>query len=149
MPTSALELEVTERGDGIKTAELQSIVEKFHACGLHMSLDDFSSQYANFSLFTNVKFETVKLDRSLIAELASNPMNRTLVRDLIQICRAYGMTCVAEGVETEAQVSTLLESGCVYGQGFYYSRPVPARGFEETFLRRPAQGSANVKEGHT
>ena len=140
IPASALELEITERVDGIKTSELQGIMERFHACGLHMSLDDFGSQYANFSLFTNVKFETVKLDRSLIAELTANPISRTLVRDLVQICRAYGMTCVAEGVETPEQISALLDMGCVWGQGYYYDRPMPAREFEEKYLRHPVQG---------
>ena len=142
IPASDLELEITERGDGIKTSELQSIVDGFHACGLRMSLDDFGSQYANFSLFTNVKFETVKLDRSLIAELAVNPMSRTLIRDLVQICRAYGMTCVAEGVENQEQVAALLEMGCAYAQGFYYDRPLPAEEFERKYLRRtPADGT--------
>ena len=135
VPASALELEVTERGNGIKTAEFQAIVERFRACGLHMSLDDFGSQYANLSLFTNVKFETVKLDRSLISELVSNPINRTLVRDLVQICQAYHMTCVAEGVETRDQVSALLEIGCTYAQGFYYDRPLPAQSFAQKYLR--------------
>ena len=138
-PLSALELEVTERGDGLGTDELRELVETFRACGLRMSLDDFGSQYANLSLFTNVKFETVKLDRSLIAELASNSINRTLVRDLVQICRSYGMSCVAEGVETEEQIAALVQMGCVYAQGFYYDRPLPAEAFAQKYLRKAPQ----------
>ena len=136
LPASALELEITERGDGIQNSELRRIVEQFRACGLRTSLDDFGSQYANLSLFTNAPFETVKLDRSLIAELTGNAMNRALVRDLVQICRSYGMTCVAEGVETAEQASILLEMGCLYAQGFYYGRPVPAEEFERSYLDR-------------
>lgn len=135
LPASALELEITERGSGIETSELRKLVEKFRACGLSISLDDFGSQYANFSLFTNVKFETVKLDRSLIAELTSNPMNRTLVRDLVQLCSTYGMTCVAEGVETKEQASALLEMGCIYAQGFFYDRPLPAETLKNKYLK--------------
>ena len=119
----------------MSTAELQDFVERFRACGLHMSLDDFGSQYANLSLFTNVKFETVKLDRSLIADLGGNPISRMLVRDLVEICKSCNMTCVAEGVETEEQISALLEMGCVYVQGFYYDRPLPADVFEQKYLR--------------
>ena len=78
-----------------------------------MSLDDFGSQYANLSLFTNVKFETVKLDRSLIADLGGNPISRMLVRDLVEICKSCNMTCVAEGVETEEQISALLEMAVI------------------------------------
>ena len=146
IPAEALELEVTERGDRIKTDEFREIVDRFRACGLHISLDDFGSQYANLSLFTNVKFETVKLDRSLIAELGANPINRALVRDLVQICRAYGMTCVAEGVETEEQVAALRDMGCIYAQGFYYGRPVPAEEFEKTYLRNAAEQKTISKE---
>ena len=146
IPAEALELEVTERGDRIKTDEFREIVDRFRACGLHISLDDFGSQYANLSLFTNVKFETVKLDRSLIAELGANPINRALVRDLVQICRAYGITCVAEGVETEEQVAALRDMGCIYAQGFYYGRPVPAEEFEKTYLRNAAEQKTISKE---
>ena len=95
-PAEALELEVTERG-GIETGEFRRIVERFRSCALRLSLDDFGSQYANLPLFTNVRFDTVKLDRSLITGLAGNPVSRMLVRDIVQICRAYGMDCVAVG----------------------------------------------------
>ena len=151
IPGSALELEVTERGEGIQTDELRDLVERFQSCGLHMSLDDFGSQYANLALFTNVRFETVKLDRSLIAQLGTNPINRTLVRDLVQICRAYGMTCVAEGVETQEQVEALLEMGCVCAQGFYYDHPLPAAEFARKYLRGcpPSIQNQQGKEQHT
>ena len=135
IPASALELEITESGNGFKTSELRDFVEQFRACGLHMSLDDFGSQYANLSLFTNVKFDTVKLDQSLISDLGSNPISRMLVRDLVEICRTCGMTCVAEGVETEEQIAALLEIGSVYAQGFYYDRPLSASAFEQKYLR--------------
>ena len=148
LPASALELEITERGSGIRNDELRSIVEQFRACGLHTILDDFGSQYANLSLFTTVRFETVKLDRSLIAQLGSNSMNRALVRDLVQICNTYGMTCVAEGVETREQVSALLEMGCFYAQGFYYGRPVPAEEFEQSFLGGAGPARSQEKEEH-
>ena len=131
----ALELEITERGDSVGTAELQQIVDEFHACGLRLSLDDFGSQYANLSLFTNVRFDTVKLDRSLITGLARNPINRMLVQDIVEICGAYGMDCVAEGVEALEQSTVLLEMGCVHAQGFYYDRPMPAEAFEQKYLR--------------
>ena len=147
IPASALELEITEYCDGIDTTELQELVERFRACGLHLSLDDFGSRYANLSLFTNVKFETVKLDKSLIANLDSNPISRMLVQDLVQICQTYGMNCVAEGVETAEQVSALLEIGCIYVQGFYYDRPLPAEEFERKYLRGRVFQPAGTSKG--
>ena len=148
IPAPALELEVTERGDGIRTAELREIVERFRACGLRMALDDFGSQYANLSLFTSVRFETVKLDRSLIAELEGNPMNRALVRDLVQICKSGGMTCVAEGVETQSQADALLDMGCTYAQGFLYDRPLPAAAFAQKYLMRVSPSESEQESIH-
>ena len=101
-----------------------------------LSLDDFGSQYANMSLFTNVRFDTVKLDRSLIARLGDNPVNEALVRDIIAICRTYGMNCVAEGVETEEHAALLRSLGCRFAQGYYYDKPLAAADFEEKYLWR-------------
>ena len=128
-----LELEITESAS-VDTAELKRIAERFRSCGLRLGLDDFGAQYANLSLFTSVKFDSVKLDRSLIAELAENPVNRLLVKDLVAICTACGMTCVAEGVETEAQTRALLEAGCRVAQGYYYDPPLPAEEFANKYL---------------
>ena len=135
IPPEALEIEITERGP-METETFQDAVEKYSACGLRLSLDDFGSQYANLSLFTNVRFDTVKLDRSLIARLGDNPVNEALVRDIIAICRTYGMNCVAEGVETEEHAALLRSLGCRFAQGYYYDKPLAAADFEEKYLWR-------------
>lgn len=140
IPTSALELEITERGGGIEASEFRAIAERFHDCGLRLSLDDFGSQYANMPLFTSVKFDTVKIDRSLILDLADNPIGQALVQDIVQICRTHHMNCVAEGVETREQLDVLRKMDCPCAQGFYYDRPLPANVFEEKYL----QGRASV-----
>lgn len=135
LPAEALELEITESAGTIEASDLREIADKFRSNGLRLSLDDFGSQYANLPLFTNVQFDTVKLDRSLITELATNPINQMLVRDIIQICRARDMTCVAEGVENQEQIAALLETGCNYAQGYYYDQPLPAHEFEQKYLQ--------------
>lgn len=135
IPASALELEITERGGGVDTAAFRAIVDQFHACGLRLSLDDFGSQYANLALFTNVKFDVIKMDRSLIADVVHNPITQTLVQDIVQICRTHHKACVAEGVENQAQLDVLLKMGCPYAQGYYYDQPLPAQVFEEKYLR--------------
>lgn len=61
-----------------------------------------------------------------------------LIRDLVEICNTCGMKCVAEGVETHEQVSALMDIGCIYVQGFYYDRPLPADEFEKKYLRSNA-----------
>lgn len=147
IPPEALELEITERGDGLDNAELQRIVEQFHSFGLRLSLDDFGSQYANLPLFTDVKFDTVKLDRSLITGATANPISRTLVRDIVWICKEFQMDCVAEGVETGEQAAALLEMGCTCVQGYFFDKPLPAAEFAGKYLRgRAAEGAAKTKE---
>lgn len=146
IPAEALELEITERGGGIETSAFREIVDRFHACGLRLSLDDFGSQYANLALFANVKFDTIKMDSSLIADVVQNPIAQTLVQDIVQICRTHHMNCVAEGVENQMQRDVLLKMGCPYAQGYYYDRPLPAQAFEEKYLRR--RSSMEQQEAH-
>ena len=151
VPADTLELEITERGDSVDNADLQQMVDQYHAAGLRLSLDDFGSQYANLPLFTDVKFDTVKLDRSLINGVPDNPISHALVRDIVQICRNFHMNCVAEGVETAEQVAALLEMGCTCAQGFYYDKPMPVEKFEEKYLRRtsPAEQETEHEEEHS
>ena len=136
VPQDALEVEVTESAGVMDNAEFRNAVDRFREAGLHVGLDDFGSRYANMSLFTDVVFDTVKLDRSLISGIVGNQVNRMLVRDLVSICRSRGMDCVAEGVETEEQRAALLETGCMTAQGYLFDRPLPCEVFEKKYLRK-------------
>ena len=82
-----------------------------------------------------MRFDTVKLDRSLIADLTDNPISRMLVQDIIQICRTCGMNCVAEGVENQEQAAALDKMGCSCAQGYLYAPPLPPEEFEQKYLR--------------
>lgn len=141
LPPEQLVLEITESAGQVENSTLTEQLDRYRELGVRFALDDFGSQYANISVFTNVKFDEVKLDRSLISQLSNNPKGRMLVRDLVDICRSAGMNCVAEGVENQAQVAALTEAGCICAQGYYYDRPLPAERFEEKYLR-PAQTSS-------
>ena len=121
VPADRISLEITETAGDIEKATLSSIVERFGEFGICFELDDFGSHYSNMSIFSSVKFSTIKLDKSLICELPNNAISQTLVKDLVNICKDFGMLCIAEGVETRWQKDALLDVGCVYGQGFYLS----------------------------
>ena len=133
-----LELEITESAGNLERATFTSMLDQFREAGIKVVLDDFGSQYANLAIFTSVRFDTVKLDRSLVSDLSSNTVDQMLVKDIIRICEACGVTCVAEGIETVDQSAALAEMGCQYGQGYYYDRPMPAQQFEQKYLR-PAE----------
>lgn len=134
VPLDAVELEITESAGSVENMNLTEVTERFREFGLHFALDDFGSEYSNISVFTNVKFDVVKLDRSLVAGLNGNPINQMLIRSIADICRSCGMECVAEGVENQAQADALLEAGCLYAQGFYYDRPIPVDKFETKYF---------------
>ena len=136
IPPKLLEIEITESAGDVESRSLEQAMDKLRPFGLRFALDDFGSRYANLSIFTNIPFDSVKLDRSLIRELSYNTVGRTLVGDIVRICTKQGMLCVAEGVETQAQVDVLLGEGCSYAQGFFYDRPMPIRDFEQKYLRQ-------------
>lgn len=136
IPADQIELEITETAGDMEKATLAQIVESFRQCGIGFELDDFGSGYANMSIFSNIKFNTVKLDRSLVSELPENEISAMMTENLVKICRNFDIQCVAEGVETESQEKALLRAGCIYGQGYYYAHPMPAQDFETKFLKK-------------
>lgn len=129
-----VELEITETGSDMEKATLADIVNNFRECGMQFELDDFGSGYANISLFSNIRFHTIKLDRSLVNDLPENEISSMLVENITQICRNFGMNCIAEGVETRQQAEELMKAGCNYAQGFYYAKPLPADEFRKRYL---------------
>lgn len=129
-----VEVEITESAGNVESKSLSDAMDRFHQLGLQFALDDFGSQYANVALLTHVKFNCLKLDRTLISDLAGNRCSQMLVRDLVEICHTSGMRCVAEGVETQAQKEVLLQAGCIYGQGFLFDPPLSAEAFEKKYL---------------
>ena len=129
-----IEIEITETAGDVENSTLKRTMDHFRQLGLHFALDDFGSRYANFSMFVNVRFDTVKLDRSLTREMSYNPVCRSLVGNIARICRNQGIQCVAEGVETQAQVNVLLEEGCDMAQGFFYNCPIPMQEFWQKYL---------------
>lgn len=132
-------LEITETAGDVEKTTLASVVENFRDFGISFDLDDFGSRYSNMAIFSNVKFDTIKLDKSLIHDLPNNGINRALVKELVNICKEFGMTCVAEGVENRWQKDALLEAGCIYGQGYYYAKPMPPEKFEQLYLKTSHQ----------
>ena len=129
-----VEVEITESAGNVESKSLSDAMDRFHQLGLQFALDDFGSQYANVALLTHVKFDCLKLDRTLISDLAGNRCSQMLVRDLVEICHTSGMRCVAEGVETQAQKEVLLQAGCIYGHGFLFDPPLSAEAFEKKYL---------------
>lgn len=134
IPDGMIEIELTETACHIESSTLTALMDSIRQFGPQFSLDDFGSHYSNAAVLTRVHFDSVKIDRSLTNGIVSNPVSQMLVRNIVQICKSCGMTCIAEGVETRAQIDALLREGCQFCQGYYFAKPMSVQAFEERYL---------------
>jgi EAL domain-containing protein (putative c-di-GMP-specific phosphodiesterase class I) len=124
LPTSAIQLEVTETvflGRGAECVE--QALKLLSREGVLIALDDFGTGYASLSHLKQFPVDIIKIDRSFIAGLHSDPDDGAIVAAVINLARSLNIRVVAEGIETEAQHNTLLALGCDFGQGFLYGHP--------------------------
>ena len=126
-----MEIEITERVGDIERETLSTIGLQIAELGFPLSLDDFGSKYSSMSMLSVLKFQVVKLDRSLVYDLVSHTESRIVARHMLDMCRDLGIACVAEGVETREQLHILQEMGCTAIQGYLFSRPLPPDAFEK------------------
>jgi diguanylate cyclase (GGDEF)-like protein len=126
IPANDLTLEITERLMMTEEVGVHDALDALHALGVTLSIDDFGTGYSSLSYLKRFPVGELKIDRSFVKELDIDAANRPLVRAIIQIGEALGLTVVAEGVEREAQHLMLEAEGCAIGQGYRFARPMPA-----------------------
>ncbi len=126
-------LEVTETSAMRDPDRAQSILTDLHAHGLRLALDDFGTGYSSLWRLRNLPVDVLKIDRSFVSRVDADPQAAKIVAAFIQLGQGLGMTTLAEGIETEGEWRFLAEQGCELGQGFYFSRPVPADVISERF----------------
>ncbi len=126
LSSERLEIEVTESVLLDRDARIRQTVEGLVGLGIKLSLDDFGTGYASLSYLRNFRFDVIKIDRSFVSELHRNEDDITLIRAIISIARDMSLLTVAEGIESAEQHAILRELGCCLGQGYHFSRPVPA-----------------------
>ncbi len=122
----ALQLEITESVFIADTTETNQIFSELQEMGVKLHLDDFGTGYSSLQYLSNMKFDALKIDKSFLKELCSNPQASDLVKSMLGIAHNLDMQVVAEGVETTEQQQQLKELGCSYGQGYLFSKPLPA-----------------------
>ncbi len=130
VPTSAVTIEVTENISKMEREYLQRLIWELKGEGFSVSLDDFGSSYSNLAMLSSMHFDEIKFDRSLVMGMENNRKSRAVLKHSIQMCRELGGSrTLAEGIETFSEFSLLKEFSCDYGQGYYFSRPVPTEDF--------------------
>jgi diguanylate cyclase (GGDEF)-like protein len=131
LPATALTVEITETFLLQDLALSRRHIERLNAKGVRIALDDFGTGYSNLRALMHLPIQTVKLDRSLICDVAKDPRVAKLVTSMLHAARALGVRSVAEGVEEEAQAIFLRASGCDRMQGYWFARPMPADQMED------------------
>lgn len=134
-----LEIELTETAREADGVDLKALIRDLRQEGFQVSIDDFGTEYANLALLSTVEFDVLKLDKSLVDDVARNARARTVVETIVSICRKMGIEVVAEGIETEDQLAALRACGVELAQGFLFSRPIPIGEYEEKYLQDAAE----------
>ncbi|MBO5073478.1 MAG: EAL domain-containing protein [Eubacterium sp.] len=129
VPVTELEIEITENTFIKDNAELIHVIKILQDRGFTVSIDDFGSGYSALNLLKDLSVNTVKIDKEFLQTSSDTFRGRKVLRNVIALCRDLKIDVVAEGIETREQVDFITRSGCPIGQGFYYSRPVPADEF--------------------
>ena len=121
----ALHVELTESSLMRKPAQAKQTMQRLHEQGICISLDDFGTGYSNMSYLQHLPLDILKIDRSFVADVETNPRNASICRALLSLGHSMGLTVIAEGVETRGQHAWLAAHGCDQVQGYLLGRPAP------------------------
>ena len=124
-----IQLEITESAT-IDNNEIFNLLEQFHMAGFKILLDDFGSGYSSLATLNRMHFDTIKLDKSLV-DYIGDDNGEKLLNSITKMAQSFGMEITAEGVETVEQLMFLCNLDCDDIQGYYFSRPLPVKEYEE------------------
>jgi EAL domain-containing protein (putative c-di-GMP-specific phosphodiesterase class I)/GGDEF domain-containing protein len=128
---SSLKLELTETTIMDDPEDAIVTMNQLRDQGITMSLDDFGTGYSSLSYLRRFPIDTLKIDRSFITDVDTNPANQEIVKAMIAMGTSFGMETLAEGVERKEELEFLFDLGCDHIQGYYFSKPVPDVEFQK------------------
>jgi len=126
----SLELEITEGVLMTRREDVEKALSGLSELGVRLVMDDFGTGYSSLSYLRTFPFDVVKIDRSFVRDMTTDPADRELVNAAIAMGHGLGLQVVAEGVETVEQLELLRGQGCDFAQGYLFSRPVSAEAME-------------------
>ncbi len=122
----ALRLEITETVAMSDAERARMVLGELKSLGVRISLDDFGTGYSSLSYLRRFPVDTLKIDRSFVVAMDESDECRAIIRTVLNLAMTLGLEVIAEGAETETQIRYLESLDCKFGQGYFYSRPVPA-----------------------
>lgn len=132
-----LELEVTESMLMEDTERTAATLQTLHGMGVRLAIDDFGTGYSSLNYLKRFHIDSLKIDQSFVRDIANNSDDAAIATTIVTLGHSLGLTVIAEGVETEEQLTFLHGANCDEIQGYYYSRPLPADALEEWIQGRP------------
>jgi EAL domain-containing protein (putative c-di-GMP-specific phosphodiesterase class I) len=127
LPAALLNLELTE---SILVQDLdvtRGLLIALKDLGIGLKLDDFGTGFSNLKVLVGLPFDTIKIDRSFVIAMDDHRKESIeMIRTILHLAESLKLGVIAEGIETQENAARLLAMGCVFGQGFYYSKPMPA-----------------------
>jgi diguanylate cyclase (GGDEF)-like protein/PAS domain S-box-containing protein len=126
MDPSRVTVEITESTAMTNPDRTLGILHELHARGLRLAIDDFGTGYSSLARLRYMPVHVLKIDRSFVRELDRDEQNASMVSAMVALASNLGMIALAEGIETREEWHALMDRGCERGQGYFFSRPVPA-----------------------
>jgi diguanylate cyclase (GGDEF)-like protein/PAS domain S-box-containing protein len=137
-----LEIEITESALVENIGVAQTTIDQLRQAGVRIALDDFGTGYATLSQLLSFHIDKIKIDRSFISCLNESEEGRVIVRAILDLAKAFGLKTTAEGIENAEQLAYLKENGCTEGQGYLFSKPIPAADIPALLNLRPYAAAA-------
>ncbi|WP_320921889.1 EAL domain-containing protein [Hungatella sp.] len=134
IPAGYLEIEITEKVHNEENLNIKQLITELQNAGFTVTLDDFGTECANVVLMSEVSFDALNLDKSMVDHITTNSRNRAIVESISEVCLKLGIRMVAEGIESEEQFAVLRACGIDLFQGYLFSKPVPVEEFEQEYL---------------
>ena len=144
IPTSELEVEITESVFIKDSSEMISMVNQLRKLGFLVSIDDFGSGFSALNLLKDLPVDTIKLDKEFLHVSSNTSRGKKVIRNVISMCRDLKMDVVTEGIETKEQIDFITSCGCPIAHGFYYAPPLP----EDAFVAFAEEYSKNPHLSH-
>ena len=137
-PLRRIQVEITENALAANADGARYIVDFLQRFGVRVALDDFGAGYAGVRYLRQFKFDSLKIDKSFVTDLSSNPEDMRIVKAIVAFSQALDIEIVPEGVETATTRDLLLELGCVTGQGYLFGKPQVAAQAQSYFQSEAA-----------
>jgi diguanylate cyclase (GGDEF)-like protein len=135
----SLALEITEGVIMYDVKLAAEMLTTLSGMGIGIHIDDFGTGYSSLQALQDLSFDALKIDRSFISQLTTSPRSKELVRTIVTMGRNLNLDIIAEGIEEPAELDSVRDLGCTHGQGYLYSRPVPADAFTAYLLAHTAR----------